>query len=150
MGASETLQKQKVPQAEGPATPVETAPLYFEGGWRDTEVYRWQDLLAGHELEGPALIIQDGGTIVIEPNCRARVTEYGDVAIEVDAPEAGKLDTEVDLIQLGIFNNLFMSIAEQMGRTLAQRIRPGPRPNMRRGAIKAAEPQTRTETKQDT
>ena len=118
VGASETLQKQMIPRADTPAEPVETASLFFEGGWRDTEVYRWQDLLAGHQMEGPALIIQDGGTIVIEPNCRARVTEFGDIAIEVDALEANKLDTEVDLIQLGIFNNLFMSIAEQMGRTL--------------------------------
>ena len=118
VGASETLQIQKVSNAAGPAAPVETASLYFEGGWRDTEVYLWQDLRAGHRMEGPALIIQDGGTIVIEPNCRASVTDYGDIAIEVDAPDGAKLDTEVDLIQLGIFNNLFMSIAEQMGRTL--------------------------------
>ena len=118
VGKSETLRKQEVPKAEAPAAPVETAALYFEGGSRDTAVYLWQDLLAGHEVEGPALIIQDGGTILIEPDCRARVTEYGDIAIEVEPPRSAQLDTEVDLIQLGIFNNLFMSIAEQMGRTL--------------------------------
>ncbi|MCZ6558381.1 MAG: hydantoinase B/oxoprolinase family protein [SAR324 cluster bacterium] len=118
VGKSETLQKQKVAQAEGPAKSEETASLYFEGGWQDTAVYLWQHLLAGHELEGPALIIQDGGTILIEPGSRANVTEYGDIAIDLDPPQSGQLDTEVDLIQLGIFNNLFMSIAEQMGRTL--------------------------------
>jgi 5-oxoprolinase (ATP-hydrolysing) len=118
VGKSETLQKQRVPEAEGPCEPVEAAPVYFEGGWRDTPVYPWRELLAGHEMAGPALIIQDGGTILIEPDCRARVTEYGDIAIAVDAPTGVEVDTEVDPIQLGIFNNLFMSIAEQMGRTL--------------------------------
>ncbi len=118
VGKSETLKKQRVAEAEQPCEPVETAPVYFEGGWRDTPVYPWRGLLAGHRMEGPALIIQDGGTILIEPGCRAHVTGYGDIAIEVDAPTGSELDTEVDPIQLGIFNNLFMSIAEQMGRTL--------------------------------
>jgi 5-oxoprolinase (ATP-hydrolysing) len=92
---------------------------YFQGGWRDTAVYRWDDLRAGHQMEGPALIIQDGATVVIEPDCRAEVTAYGDLRIVVDANRrAGSVAAEADPVQLGIFNNLFMSIAEQMGRTL--------------------------------
>ena len=118
VGHSGTLQKQKIPAATEPLRPAKTVSTYFEGGWQDTTVYLWQELMGGHRIEGPALIIQDGGTILIEPDCRARVTEYGDVEIEVGAAGQKRLDTEADPIQLGIFNNLFMSIAEQMGRTL--------------------------------
>lgn len=118
VGTSETLKKQLVQQATEPIQPIDTAPSYFEGGWRDTAVYRWQDLKGGHSLAGPALIIQDGGTIVIEPDCKAEVSEYGDVIIHVQRAQREQLATEADPIQLSIFNNLFMSIAEQMGRTL--------------------------------
>ena len=118
VGKSETLKKQPVAQAEGDIQPVDSVRTYFEQGWRDTAVYFWQHLRAGHRIAGPALIIADGGTIVIEPACSAEVTGFGDVLIHVDAPEQQRLATEADPIQLSIFNNLFMSIAEQMGRTL--------------------------------
>ncbi|HEX9843764.1 MAG TPA: hydantoinase B/oxoprolinase family protein, partial [bacterium] len=118
VGRSETLRKVPVPAAQGPIAPIDHARTYFEGGWRETDVYDWADLRAGHRIAGPALIIQDGGTIVIEPDCRAEVTAYGDLEILVEAPARERLDTEADPIQLSIFNNLFMSIAEQMGRTL--------------------------------
>ncbi|MDH4246806.1 MAG: hydantoinase B/oxoprolinase family protein, partial [Deltaproteobacteria bacterium] len=118
VGKGETLSKQPVEAAAGPLEPVEVTRTYFEDGWRDTAVYRWQDLRGGHQLAGPALIIQDGGTIVIEPECQAEVNPFGDVIIRVRPPKRERLDTEADPIQLSIFNNLFMSIAEQMGRTL--------------------------------
>jgi len=118
VGRSETLRKIPIPRAEGPLKPVDTCSTYFAGGWRDTAVYDWHALRAGHSLDGPALVIQDGGTIVIEPDCRAGVTEFGDVVIHVAPPRDTGVTTAVDPVQLSIFNNLFMSIAEQMGRTL--------------------------------
>ncbi|HKI97490.1 MAG TPA: hydantoinase B/oxoprolinase family protein [bacterium] len=118
VGHSETLRKVRVPAAEGPIAPIGQARTYFEGGWRETAVYAWAHLRAGHRVAGPALIIQDGGTIVIEPDCDAEVTEFGDLEIHVQPPQQVRVDTEADPIQLSIFNNLFMSIAEQMGRTL--------------------------------
>ncbi|MBI4082050.1 MAG: hydantoinase B/oxoprolinase family protein [Candidatus Lambdaproteobacteria bacterium] len=118
VGQAQGLTKQPIPEADGPPAPVETRRTYFAGGWRPTRVYRWEHLRAGHRLEGPALIIQAGATIVIEPGCRASVSRYGDLEIRVAAAERPRLATEADPIQLGIFNNLFMSIAEQMGRTL--------------------------------
>ena len=110
VGRSETLKRVRVPKAEGPLTPIDRTPTYFEGGLHDTAVYRWEQLCAGHTLAGPALLIQDGGTIVIEPQCRAEVTEFGDLEIQVEEGQRARLDTEADPIQLSIFNNLFMSI----------------------------------------
>jgi len=118
VGRADVLKKQRLPPAEAPLEPLETVRTYFAGGWAETAVYRWEDLRAGHALAGPALIIQDGGTIVVEPDCTAEVTDTGDLRIRVGAPPPADVATDVDPIQLGIFNNLFMSIAEQMGRTL--------------------------------
>jgi 5-oxoprolinase (ATP-hydrolysing) len=118
VGRSETLRKVRVPKAGKPIEPIDRTQTYFEGGWRETAVYDWQALRAGHRIAGPALVIQDGGTIVIEPDCQAEVTEYGDMEIRVEPPRQMQVETDADPIQLSIFNNLFMSIAEQMGRTL--------------------------------
>jgi len=112
------LRKVPIVAADGPAVPVDCKPCYFEDGWRETAVYRMKDLLAGHTIDGPAIIIQDTATIVVEPDCRATVSPFGDVEIQVGEAVASRLDTRVDPVQLSIFSNLFMSIAEQMGRML--------------------------------
>jgi 5-oxoprolinase (ATP-hydrolysing) len=76
-------------------------------------------LRAGHVMEGPAMLIHETATILVEPGCRAEITAFGDVEITVGG--AGNLPaaaTGMDPVQLSIFSNLFMSIAEQMGRML--------------------------------
>lgn len=37
----------------------------------------------GHHLPGPAIIINDLSTIIIEPGCTAHITHAGDVRIDV-------------------------------------------------------------------
>ena len=115
---SPSLQKFKVPPAEGTAQPIDQTRCYFENGWVQTPVFRCELLQAGHHIAGPALLLQDTSTIVIEPDCRAEISEYGDVLIHVDARTHREVGITQDPIQLSIFGNLFMSIAEQMGRTL--------------------------------
>ncbi|KAA8493187.1 5-oxoprolinase [Porphyridium purpureum] len=94
------------------------------GMWMETRCYLWSMLKAGHVIAGPAVIVMDGATVVIEPRCEAIVDEEGNIdlliakapSVRVDAGTAAK--TEADAVQLSIFNNRFMSIAEQMGRAL--------------------------------
>lgn len=69
-------------------------------------------------MDGPAIIIHDTTTILVEPDCTAEITTYGDVVIKVYKKKARESGTQVDPIQLSIFSHLFMSIAEQMGRML--------------------------------
>ena len=82
---SPSLQKFKVPPAEGLAEPIDQTRCYFENGWHQTPVFRCELLQAGHQIAGPALLLQDTSTIVIEPDCRAEISEYGDVLIHVEA-----------------------------------------------------------------
>jgi len=93
---------------------------YFDGRWRQTPVFHLEALPFGFTTGGPALIINDTATIVVDPGCRARVTTDGSIAIAVGADEARRRspDTRKDPVRLAVFANLFMSIAEQMGRTL--------------------------------
>lgn len=71
------------------------------------------------ECEGPAILIQDVSTVVVEPGCTASVTPYGDVGIQVgDGNDNERVGMELDPVYLSIFAHRFMGIAEQMGRTL--------------------------------
>lgn len=107
-----------VKEQSTPPLPDSVKPCYFENGWQDTEIYRMANLGAGHEINGPAMIMQDGSTILIEPGCRAKITKYGDVVIDVATEVRRNFSDAVNPVRLSIFSHLFMSVAEQMGRTL--------------------------------
>ncbi len=118
-GRTANLRRLTIPAADGTAPqPLETVSCYFEQGWLDTAVFDLEQLKAGHRIKGPAVIIHDTSTILVEADCRAQVTAHGDVRIQVGADSIRQVDTRVDPIQLSIFSNLFISIAEQMGRML--------------------------------
>ncbi|MCI5124373.1 MAG: 5-oxoprolinase, partial [Candidatus Electrothrix sp. AR5] len=106
--------------AESEAVPVQQAvvPVWFTEGEQDTPLYRMGTLLAGHEIPGPAILIQDTATIVVEPDCTARISKFGDVEIRVGRRQQEIISTAIDPVRLSVFANLFMSIAEQMGRML--------------------------------
>ncbi|KAF8013717.1 hypothetical protein BT93_I1550 [Corymbia citriodora subsp. variegata] len=59
-------------------------------------------------------------TVIVEPKCKATITKYGNIKIDIEsAISSVKLAEKVaDVVQLSIFNHRFMGIAEQMGRTL--------------------------------
>jgi 5-oxoprolinase (ATP-hydrolysing) len=74
----------------------------------------------GNALDGPAIIIEANSTIVIEPGWSARLTGRNHLVLTRISALArmAAVGTQVDPVRLEIFNNLFMSIAEQMGTTL--------------------------------
>ncbi|KAL7124304.1 hypothetical protein ABFS83_14G039700 [Erythranthe nasuta] len=94
--------------------------VYFGNGWHDTPLFKLEDMACGHAICGPAVIMNGNSTVIIEPNCKAVVTKYGNIKIEIESihkvVEASK--EVADVVQLSIFNHRFMGIAEQMGRTL--------------------------------
>ena len=117
-GRTAGLRQLPIDDASAPPKPLTRAPCYFEEGWQETAIFDLETLRTGHEITGPAIIIHDTATILVEPDCRATITRFGDVEIQVGAKDYKKLGTQVDPVQLSIFSNLFMSIAEQMGRML--------------------------------
>ena len=126
------LQRRPVGRAAAgapPPAPRETARVYFdERGWVEAApVHELGELLCGHAVVGPAIVINGTSTCVVEPDCVAHVTDEGDLRIEIgerrqasehEAAAAAAAAARADPIQLSVFSNRFMSIAEQMGRTL--------------------------------
>ena len=93
----------------------------FSGGfWWDADVWQRKDLEPGDWLRGPALVIEAHQTVVVEPGWSARINRQGSIVMErMEAmPRRSAVGTSADPVMLEVFNNLFMSIAEQMGVTL--------------------------------
>lgn len=83
-------------------------------------IYSRDDIQPGTTVSGPAIITESTGTNIVEAGWEAIVTELGNLELErvVPLPKRTAIGTDVDPIMLEVFNNLFMSIAEQMGTVL--------------------------------
>ncbi len=90
-----------------------------EQAFRTPVLYRSQ-LTAASPIAGPAIIIEPNSTIVVEPGWQAELTSRNHLILQrsVLLARRAAVGTEVDPVRLEIFNNLFMSVAEQMGTTL--------------------------------
>ena len=105
----------------GAARPAEEADMYSGGRWHQTPVFLRDDLAPGDCVAGPAIIAEANATTVVEPGWQAEVIRLGHLVLErvVPRPARVAVGTSVDPVMLEIFNNLYMSIAEQMGLRLA-------------------------------
>jgi 5-oxoprolinase (ATP-hydrolysing) len=109
-----------LPVEQAAPEPGDRRPVFCEGQRHHAGIFRRERLKPGSRVSGPALIIESHQTIVVEPGWQAEITAKNHVLlrrVERKARQAA-LGTEADPVMLEVFNNLFMSIAEQMGVTL--------------------------------
>jgi 5-oxoprolinase (ATP-hydrolysing) len=100
--------------------PARTTRFYSSGKWHDAAVYTRAELSPGHRVRGPAIIIEPHQTVVVEDGWQAEISAKNHLVLERVVPLARThaIGTEADPVMLEVFNNLFMSIAEQMGVSL--------------------------------
>ena len=98
----------------------ETTTRFFSaGGWHDALVFKRDALRPGSAIDGPALVIETHQTVVVEPGWRLEVSAIDDLVLRRVAPRRREIaGAKADPVLLEVFNNLFMSIAEQMGEAL--------------------------------
>ncbi|MEL6679216.1 MAG: hydantoinase B/oxoprolinase family protein [Pseudomonadota bacterium] len=96
-----------------------TAPIY-SGGWHEARFVRREEMRVGDRLTGPAILVEPHTSVVIEPGWQARITPHDHVMLHRVTPreDAHAVGTQADPVMLEVFNNLYMSIAEQMGAVL--------------------------------
>jgi 5-oxoprolinase (ATP-hydrolysing) len=101
--------------------PAATVQMYSGGRHHATPVYRREALAGGTRITGPAIVSDANATTVVEPEWQMEMLAGGEILLTRAVPRAGAvaIGADVDPVMLEIFNNLFMSIAEQMGATLA-------------------------------
>ncbi|XP_014239641.1 5-oxoprolinase isoform X2 [Cimex lectularius] len=119
VGLSKPRKESVMKPSKGKCIPENVVKVYFETfGYLNTDVFTLQFLIYGHKIKGPALIMDELSTILIEPHCEATITETGDIIVKIEKLGKKKVGQELNAIQLSIFSHRFMSIAEQMGRVL--------------------------------
>lgn len=100
------------------AKPDSIKSVYFKSlGWVDTPVYLLGALSQGQQVAGPALIVDNTQTIVVNPNCAATLVKEL-LIIDVKEEKKSISATILDPVQLSVFRHRFYGIAEQMGRVL--------------------------------
>lgn len=110
-------------------TPIQTVRIHFDGvnaqGVQecspvDTPIYERAALRPGDDLAGPAMVVEATSTIVIDPGWDATVDAQGMLVLTPagEPQQVAHLSETRDPILLEVFNNLFQSIATQMGKTL--------------------------------
>ena len=123
IGVSDAPPETTAPAARRDGAPeiAETVTMHTGGRAHSTPAYRRDALLPGDKLRGPAIIAENNATTIVEPGWQAVVTPLDHLVLErIEArPQRVAIGTSVDPVMLEIFNNLYMSIAEQMGLRLA-------------------------------
>ena len=101
-------------------SPARRTQFFSAGAWHKAAVFTRAQLKIGHKVKGPAIIIEPHQTIVVEPGWQAELTAKNHLVLAriVKLKRASAVGTKADPVMLEVFNNLFMSIAEQMGVAL--------------------------------
>ena len=129
IGATGEGESSSAPQtpATTPAEQLDKMEIVSGGESHVAPVYVRETMLPGSIVQGPAIIVEETGTTIVEPGWQAETASRGQLILRrwqprpaVNAIGTGRGEGEgADPVMLEIFNNLFMSIAEQMGAVLA-------------------------------
>ncbi len=127
-GRTPKLRTPMPPARAGGRAPARRAQVYFDRTLHDTPIFRRDQLQPGDCCDGPAIILEATGTIVVEPGWRAEMTARGDMLLtdraargssaSVPAASGPSVSYSCDPITLELFNSQFAAIAEQMGAML--------------------------------
>ncbi len=118
-GAKFRERPQKTKRAKLPA-PARRARFFSGGKWQRALIFARETLAPGHKVKGPAIIIEPHQTVVVEDGWQAELTAKNHLVLRriKILKRARAIGTHADPVMLEVFNNLFMSIAEQMGVAL--------------------------------
>ena len=114
--------------ADEPALTCETASIpagqqtriYYRGTWLAAAVYQRSNLICGDIISGPAIIVDDTTTTIVESGWQLRTDASSHLILDraKSVSVERQFSTTVDPVMLEVFNSHFMSIAENMGTVL--------------------------------
>ena len=119
-GSMDKAELESRPEVENQLSPGAVARVCFSGEWRQAAIYERTLLRPGDGFSGPAIVVEDTATTVVEPGWRCRLLARGELLLERSSEFTAAEDatTEVTPVELELFNNRFAAIAEQMGAIL--------------------------------
>ena len=101
-------------------SPARRTKFFSAGQWHKAAVYTREQIKPGQKIKGPAIVIEPHQTVVVEPGWQAELTKKNHLVLARirKLKRQAAIGTRADPVMLEVFNNLFMSIAEQMGVAL--------------------------------
>ncbi|HEX5778761.1 MAG TPA: hydantoinase B/oxoprolinase family protein, partial [Xanthobacteraceae bacterium] len=119
-GGAKFEEPEAPPVANTLPAPARLTRFFINDTWHDANVFLRDGLKPGHTVEGPAIVIEPNQTIVVDDGWQAAINTRNHLVLRrvKERAHTRAIGTEADPVMLEIFNNLFMSIAEQMGVTL--------------------------------
>jgi 5-oxoprolinase (ATP-hydrolysing) len=122
VGAGEVLEDPIVGEERdiAPPAPLASIDMFSADATHATPIYDREEMKPGCRIDGPAILKEANATTVVEPGWQAAVTKHDHLVLTrtVALPSRVAIGTRADPVMLEVFNNLFMSIAEQMGGVL--------------------------------
>jgi len=121
VGGGAKFSEKATKRARGKLPPPARRTRFFsQGAWHKANVYTRDQLKVGAKIKGAAIIIEPHQTIVVEPGWQAELTAKNHLVLTraKKLKRTYAIGTHADPVMLEVFNNLFMSIAEQMGVSL--------------------------------
>ncbi|MDC0738073.1 hydantoinase B/oxoprolinase family protein [Cognatishimia sp. SS12] len=121
IGVAESVPDHRTEADGTDPVPADTVEMSISGDQQDAPLYLREEMKTGHQILGPAIISEQTGTVIVEPGWRATMDAFRNLVLDRVVPRSNieLVASEADPVMLEVFNNLFMSIAEQMGATLA-------------------------------
>ena len=110
-----------LPDTGKTSSPPKRSQMWSNGKVRDVPVIDRTTMCIGDIIQGPAILAEPTGTNILEQGWEAESVSGGNLVLRRTTSVARQeaIGTKVDPVMLEVFNNLFMSIADQMGATLA-------------------------------
>ncbi|MXY38359.1 MAG: 5-oxoprolinase [Rhodospirillaceae bacterium] len=121
VGATDRVEDAVVARTSDAAPAAIDRARFFSGGEsHESAIFDRDRLQPGDRIAGPAIVREATATTVVEPGWAATVSDRNHLVLErVVALDRGvAVGTRADPVMLEVFNNLFMSVAEQMGSVL--------------------------------
>jgi 5-oxoprolinase (ATP-hydrolysing) len=120
IGGGAKFEEASAPETAGEPAVAETTRVFSKGQWHEARIVRREAMQPGQGVSGPAIIIEPNQTVVVEEGWSAKLTAKDHLVLVRSKAlvQNAAIGTKADPVMLEIFNNLFMSIAEQMGVTL--------------------------------
>ena len=96
--------------------------IFIDGKWQKCKLVQKKDLYLNEKVIGPAIVIDEFTSILVRPNWQCEKLEHDDVILKSISEKKYKIKnietSKPNPMLLEVFNNIFMSIAEQMGIVL--------------------------------
>ncbi len=121
VGGGAKFREKTLKRSRGKLPPPALRTQFFTAGaWHKANIYTRDQLKPGSHINGAAIVIEPHQTIVVEPGWQAELTAKNHLMLTraKKLKRTHAIGTHADPVMLEVFNNLFMSIAEQMGVSL--------------------------------